>query len=638
MTIAFPDTTVNNNVAFFLDFVGLLPRDRSTVYRADILKFRDKTDNTTISIANTGAGFLQVTNDEFYTGNGGYLSTTFDSDLILGTNPYTIEMIVTLPSFRTAATAELLSVNVAADATSWEFGIDNLNRLTFQNGTNTTQVTPSAITVGQSVHIAVVRTSTATDDTRMYINGTLSRTFTDAVNYSYAQGLLIGAGRGALLPASQVYIKAVRITNGAAQYSGSSFVAPTSLSYIAIGDTYTYLDKIYKWDGTKWFDRSKYNANIANEYGNYKNVVVSSNTTTLDLRSANFFDIDLALTNEVGVETNIVFENESLSQTFAVSLNQANVSGTRGWSLSNASYAAAVNLLVTGQDTGPEAIFFKPDGTRMYIIGATNDRVYQYDLSTPWLVSSAVYNNVSFLLSGQDVFPTSLFFKPDGTKMYIFGITNDRVYEYDLSTAWLVSSAVYNNVSFLVTSQDTDPVAVSFKSDGTKMYMVGRTNDRVYEYRLLTPWYVASAVYENVSLLVQDTFPRSIFFKPDGTKMYMVGTTRDTVFEYDLTTPWLVASGVYNNVSFSVSAQDGIPSSLFFKPDGAKMYIVGLTNGRVYEYATTTTGTSVINNTVQWPSNISWSTTTAPSITNTLLVEFYKYNNSWHGNVIAENF
>ena len=261
-----------------------------------------------------------------------------------------------------------------------------------------------------------------------------------------------------------------------------------------------------------------------------------------------------------------------------------------GWFL-NSLVPASITLRSTfigTQETAPTAVVFKPDGTKMYVLGTTSDRVYEYDLGTAWLVSSAVYNSVSFLVQGQDNSPSGLFFKPDGTKMYIVGTTNDTVYEYDLSTPWLVSSAVYNSVSFLIQGQETNPTGLFFKPDGTKMYVVGTGNDRVYEYDLSTPWLVSSAVYNSVSFFVQgqETAPSCLFFKPDGTKMYIVGSTTDTVYEYDLSTPWLVSSAAYNSINFFVGVQEDNPQALFFKPDGTKMYIVGQTNNRVYEYDT----------------------------------------------------
>jgi DNA-binding beta-propeller fold protein YncE len=94
--------------------------------------------------------------------------------------------------------------------------------------------------------------------------------------------------------------------------------------------------------------------------------------------------------------------------------------------------AVVRSFSVSSQDSAPRDIFFKPDGTKMYVVGSTNDRVYSYTLSTPWNIGTATYDNVSFFVGSQDGTPTGIFFRPDGTKMYMVGAGTDRVYSYTL--------------------------------------------------------------------------------------------------------------------------------------------------------------------------------------------------------------
>ena len=42
------------------------------------------------------------------------------------------------------------------------------------------------------------------------------------------------------------------------------------------------------------------------------------------------------------------------------------------------------NFSVNPQESTPEAVFFKPDGTKMYILGRSGDDVGEYALSTAW--------------------------------------------------------------------------------------------------------------------------------------------------------------------------------------------------------------------------------------------------------------
>ena len=250
------------------------------------------------------------------------------------------------------------------------------------------------------------------------------------------------------------------------------------------------------------------------------------------------------------------------------------------WNITAASYLQSFN--VAAQENSPVGLFFKPDGLKMYVTGYSSDGVYEYDLSTAWNVTTASYLQ-TFSVASQDTSPDGVFFKPDGTKMYIVGRTNDSVYEYDLSTAWDISSAAYLQL-FSVSAQETLPTDLFFKSDGTKMYIIGVTGNDVNEYDLSTPWDISTAVYlQNFSLAGQTSQPVGLFFRPDGLKMYTVGQITDAAFEYTLSSAWNVSSASYVQ-SFSIAAQDAAPNSIFFKPDGSRMYVAGGDADNILEY------------------------------------------------------
>ncbi len=259
------------------------------------------------------------------------------------------------------------------------------------------------------------------------------------------------------------------------------------------------------------------------------------------------------------------------------------------WQIDTASYASR-SFSIASQDTGPQSIAFKPDGTAMYVVGAVNDTVYEYSLSTPWQINTASYTSRSFSVASQDTGPQSIAFKPDGTAMYMAGTNSETVYEYSLSTAWQIDTASYASRSFSIASQENNPRSIAFKPDGTAMYMVGEDNDTVYEYSLSTAWQIDTASHASRSFSVasQETAPQSIAFKPDGTAMYMVGVTSRTVYEYSLSTAWQINTANYTGRSFSVASQETSPRSIDFKPDGTAMYMVGITNDTVYEYSLST--------------------------------------------------
>lgn len=236
------------------------------------------------------------------------------------------------------------------------------------------------------------------------------------------------------------------------------------------------------------------------------------------------------------------------------------------WDLSTSSFVQ--KFFESAMSTSPRGLTFKTDGTKMYLVDGTNDEIDEYNLTTAWDISTASYIS-NFSVSSQDTAPDDIYFKPDGTKIYVIGLTNDKVYEYDLSTPWSANTASYNQ-DFSVATEETVPRGLTFKPDGTQMYVTGSTGDDVNGYQLATKYFD-----------LDDTLPKGIFFKPDGTKMYVSGSTGDNVREYNLSTAWDVTTASYLQL-FSVSSQSSDPRGLFFKSDGTKMYVTG--DGETNEY------------------------------------------------------
>jgi hypothetical protein len=239
---------------------------------------------------------------------------------------------------------------------------------------------------------------------------------------------------------------------------------------------------------------------------------------------------------------------------------------------------------VSSQETTPAALRFKPDGTKMYVMGYSSDYVNEYTMSTPWNISNALYTR-RFSVGSQEPTPQGLAFNADGTKMFIVGGTRDVVYQYTLSTAWLVTSASLASGNKSVSSQLSAPNGLMFNADGTKMYVVGY-QDNVYEYDLSSAYDVSTAQYNSVNLTItgQESQARDIYFNANGTKLYVIGTSSDSVHQYGLTTAYDLSTASYDSVSFSVSSQENSPQSVAFRPDGTYFYIVGIQWDRLREY------------------------------------------------------
>jgi hypothetical protein len=240
----------------------------------------------------------------------------------------------------------------------------------------------------------------------------------------------------------------------------------------------------------------------------------------------------------------------------------------------------------------------------MYVNGSTGDDVNQYTLSTAWDVSTATFVRL-FSTSAQDSAPVDIFFKPDGLSMFIMGQTNDTVFQYTLSSAFDISTASYASKSFSVTSQETLPTGLWFKSDGTVMYVIGSTSDTVFQYTLGTAWDVSTASYASISFFVgtQEGSPTQVNLSADGLNMWVLGVVGDDISEYSLGTAWNVSTATFVN-NLYVGFQDTNPSGLFIDSTANnRVYMVGTSTDIVYQYNTATNSISAITDVFNTTSN-----------------------------------
>ncbi len=303
----------------------------------------------------------------------------------------------------------------------------------------------------------------------------------------------------------------------------------------------------------------------------FKPVAVTGTTPSLDVGTYNFFD-NGALTADTTVSFASVPTEARWSYSFTASLD-----ASFAWDISTAVSDGGVSTATN--DTQPRGLFFKPDGLKMYVAGSTDDAIDEYNLSTAWDVTTATYLQ-TYSIAGQETNVIGLFFKPDGTQMYTSGLTGVGIDEYSLSTAWDVTTASFVRFKS-VYAQDTNPRNIFFKPDGLKMYMSGVAGRDITEYNLSTAWNISTlTLVQTFSTITQDTAPAHVFFKDDGLKMYVQGVITQTIFEYDLSTAWDISTAVYLQ-SFLHSYTS---YSIFFKPDGLKLFVQQLNTDGVEQY------------------------------------------------------
>lgn len=230
----------------------------------------------------------------------------------------------------------------------------------------------------------------------------------------------------------------------------------------------------------------------------------------------------------------------------------------------------AATLAGSATTYGFRHISISPDGTSIYMTHGLYDRIYEFELSTPNDLSTLSYTGGNFGV-------THNAFDISSNGGYILTVRSTILTSYSLITPWNLSSVgSLTNISFrdpisnVRTTLPTNGVRWSY--DGTKVFIGDNTNSRVDEYNLSTAWDVSTAVFSTfLDVSVHTISIVGISFSTDGSSLYINGNS-NVVQRYELSTPWDISTGVYIKDS---PASD----STFIKgmvPFGSNFYVVGL--------------------------------------------------------------
>jgi DNA-binding beta-propeller fold protein YncE len=240
--------------------------------------------------------------------------------------------------------------------------------------------------------------------------------------------------------------------------------------------------------------------------------------------------VSFSVAGEDGAPTDLEF-NDDGTKLFVLGASGDDVNEytlSTAYDISSASFVHVQSVT----SSTPYGFFISSDGLKLYVAGI-DGIIHQHSMSSAWDTTTLTYDSVSYNATAQVGSLRDMWIKPDGTKMYLVDATGDDINEYALSTAWDVSSASYVQ-NFSLASQDNTPIGVYFNPDGTKFWIYGFTSDTAYEYDLSTAWDLSSASYSTVSFSAasQVAFGLGMTFSRDGAKMYVSDNTGDTIYQY----------------------------------------------------------------------------------------------------------
>ena len=166
------------------------------------------------SVVKYGTGSLK------FDGTGDYLTWPALQSTTFGTGDFTVEFWINF-SNSSGSSFYVIDTRNSGQTTNWAVFRPLGNTLDWFNGT--TQFTgPTFTTTGTWTHVAYSRSGTSL---RLFVNGTLTNTFTDSANYSTAPTIAYIGSRYSAAEQLNGYIDDLRITKGIARYT-ANFTPP----------------------------------------------------------------------------------------------------------------------------------------------------------------------------------------------------------------------------------------------------------------------------------------------------------------------------------------------------------------------------------------------------------------------------
>ena len=227
-------------------------------------------------------------------------------------------------------------------------------------------------------------------------------------------------------------------------------------------------------DGTKMF--------VVGNTGNDINEYALS--TAFDVSTATFVDA-FSVSSQETDPTGMAFSNDG-TKMFVIGNVGDDVNEYALSTAFDASTATFVDAFsVSPQETSPTGMAFSNDGTKMFVVGIAGNKINEYALSAAFDASTAAFADVTFSVSSQEAGPQGMAFSSDGAKMFVVGAQNDRINEYTLSSVYPITVTGQANaapvlgaigaksvdelatLSFTATATDGDSDPLEFSLVGT---------------------------------------------------------------------------------------------------------------------------------------------------------------------------
>jgi sugar lactone lactonase YvrE len=248
--------------------------------------------------------------------------------------------------------------------------------------------------------------------------------------------------------------------------------------------------------------------------------------------------------------------------------------------------SAKYTMIAGALNASPYGLWISPDGKHLFVASASTARIYHHPIGTAFDLSTMGISDADFSTSSQTSVPSSVVLSNDGKKMWVGATTGGVVVEYDLSTPWDLTTASYNSVTLDTSTQTAVTNVMIVSPDGEDLYVTSNlTGTTLWRYHLSTAWDLSTASYNDLydfSGGITGTLEHG-FWTPDGDYFYALDSA-GAISEFYASSPWdtstLSATGA--SWTFPSGAASLMGYGIYVDPRGE--YLFHATTSRGFRY------------------------------------------------------
>ena len=234
------------------------------------------------------------------------------------------------------------------------------------------------------------------------------------------------------------------------------------------------------------------------------------------------------------------------------------------------------NVAVQNEDS--KGLYVTEDGSKMFVADYAD--IYEYNLGTAYDITSAVYERKGFVDNVR-----AFDFSPDGMTLFVAKNT-DVIKSHTLSTPFDLEGDSENIEEFDVSGEVTEAIDMSFNDDGTKLYILDiGTDNFIHQYSLATAYDLSTGSYDGAgeSLNLEDVLDSDAFgfaFTDWGFGLVVTEQDGNRVLGYTLTTAYEISTAVaVPEQVIDVSSDFTTPRHLHMNAEGTRLYLSGVETG-----------------------------------------------------------